>query len=223
MGAKILIIDHNDSFTFNLVQLLEQAGATAVTVKTPKQVDQAGLDNFDGIVLSPGPGLPGDYPETAEVIRYCTKPAIRKPVLGVCLGFQAIVLYFGGKLLNLETVQHGRQVAIDILRPCPLLDNIASPMQAGLYHSWSMDQRVSVPELLITSYLNPLENYQDNQGFVGRQNVPMSLRHINLPVFGVQFHPESYMTGVGGQIIRNWLDIVVKAADIQALELQKPV
>lgn len=221
VGAKILIIDHNDSFTFNLVQLLEEAGAVEVMVISADQVITGNLENYDGIVLSPGPGLPGDYPNTAEVIRYCIESGGKIPLLGVCLGFQAIALYFGGGLINLDSVQHGRQVAIDAGHPCMLLEKLPFPMEVGLYHSWAMDPSFPVPELLITSFLKHGENNSEQLAVETRQ-VPMSLQHIHLPLFGVQFHPESYMTRDGADIIKNWLKIVANAAGIMATELEAP-
>ncbi len=109
MSSKILIIDHNDSFTYNLVQSLEEAGAATVMVKTYNALDNTTLDLADGIVLSPGPGLPKDYPETFAVLK---KYEAVKPILGVCLGFQIMVKNYGGRLYNLPYVKHGKSEKI---------------------------------------------------------------------------------------------------------------
>ena len=193
MSAKILIIDHNDSFTYNLVQLLEQAGAECVTVWASDNIDFRAVVAYDGIVLSPGPALPKDYSASMELIGMFYKS---KPLMGVCLGMQMIVEYFGGRLYNLRNVQHGRRVEIFTTgQRCPLLGNMVFPMKVGLYHSWAMDPQKQAGGLLVTSRT--------------KDDVPMSLRHSRYSIFGVQFHPESYMTQGGLQLMKNWLDIVM--------------
>lgn len=214
MRAKILIIDHNDSFTFNLVQLLEEAGAE-VFVISAVQAALSDLENYDGVVLSPGPGLPGDYPGTAEVIQRCVNSNGEIPLLGVCLGFQAIVQYYGGQLYNLQQVLHGRRVCIQAGLPCPVFGSLTFPMEVGLYHSWAMDAAKVPAELLITSRLRLDENNRGKM-FAQTELIPMSIRHISLPVFGLQFHPESFMTPDGDQIIKNWLVVVACAIDKQS-------
>lgn len=191
MGTKILIIDHNDSFTYNLVQVLEEAGAEEVVVMRVEAIMWDKVNYFDGIVLSPGPGLPSDYAASFSILQ---KYAHNKPMLGVCLGLQIIVEYFGGKLFNLNTVQHGKQTEIFKQKDCLLFDKIIFPLKVGLYHSWAMDKNVNVNCLEITSTLN--------------DGTVMSLSHQVYKIDGVQFHPESYMTGQGLQLLQNWLKIV---------------
>lgn len=188
MATKILIIDHNDSFTYNLVQLLEEAGAESVTVCAFGKVDLDTAATYDGIVLSPGPALPKDYPASLELIKTFYRT---KTILGVCLGMQMIVECFGGKLYNLENVQHGKRIEISKVQECFLLRNMSFPMKVGLYHSWAMYEHTAVDDLQTTS--------------VSKDGVPMSLKHRKYNTFGVQFHPESYMTEHGLQMIKNWL------------------
>lgn len=188
MGTKILIIDHNDSFTYNLVQLLEEAGAESVAVWAFDKIDLTAAAAYDGIVLSPGPALPEDYPQSLALIKsYYTA----KPVLGVCLGMQMIVECSGGELYNLQHVQHGKQVEIFKEKDCVLFNNISFPLKVGLYHSWAMNNNKIPGDLMITS--------------VTKDKVPMSLKHREYNTFGVQFHPESYMTEGGLQLMQNWL------------------
>lgn len=188
MGTKILIIDHNDSFTYNLVQLLEEAEAESIAVRAFDGIASDEINLFDGIILSPGPALPKDYPASLDVIKTFYEA---KPILGVCLGMQMIVECFGGRLYNLQTVQHGKQADVFKKENCVLFNQISFPMKVGLYHSWAMDKDVVSQELIITS--------------ATKENIPMSLKHSKYNTFGVQFHPESYMTEHGLQMMRNWL------------------
>ncbi|HEY0298105.1 MAG TPA: aminodeoxychorismate/anthranilate synthase component II [Arachidicoccus sp.] len=191
MHAKILIIDHNDSFTYNLVQLLEEAGAETIAVRAFDKIELNEVQLFDGIVLSPGPALPKDYPSSLEVIKAYYQI---KPVLGVCLGMQMIVECFSGELYNLDNVQHGRQVEVFETQKCVLFDEISFPFKVGLYHSWAMNKDKAPSGLYITSQT--------------KDGVPMSLKHRKYTTFGVQFHPESYMTENGLQLMKNWLEVV---------------
>lgn len=234
VGAKILIIDHNDSFTYNLVQLLEEGGVKTVHVIQVAAVRDCELEDYDGVILSPGPGLPTDYPVIFEVLDTCLLGSRKIPVLGICLGLQAIVVHFGGRLYNLPEIRHGRQVWLERGCSCSLFKGLNFPLQVGLYHSWAMDSKFHVPELLITSKCeiqglsgrpvqssvsqNAAENKgEDIDSNVGWYNYPdgidskyiaMSLRHRTLPVYGLQFHPESFMTPSGGQIMQNWLALL---------------
>lgn len=222
VGAKILIIDHNDSFTYNLVGLFETcAGENPIdgqvasvevwTVQDLESMDLSALWQFDALVLSPGPGLPKDYPLVLKLLKLCLEGPRKMPVLGICLGLQAIVTYFGGVLYNLPRIQHGRQVKMDITQtgtvPCtvsPLFTGLSMPIMVGLYHSWGMDSNLPVRELEILATAEISE--KGKAGF--SKPVVMAVGHKYLPVYGLQFHPESYMTPEGGQIIRNWLSLL---------------
>lgn len=184
---RILIIDNYDSFTYNLVHYLEDLGAQ-VTVKRNDQLSLEEVEDFDKIVLSPGPGIPDEAGLLKEIIRTY---APTKSILGVCLGQQAIGEVFGGSLINIPEVYHGVATTISIVEQDPIYKDIPEQIEVGRYHSWVVDPKL--PEVLIpTSY--------DANGQV------MSLRHVEYDVCGVQYHPESVLTPQGKQILDNWLN-----------------
>jgi anthranilate synthase component 2 len=186
---KIIIIDNYDSFTYNLVHYLEDLNAE-VTVFRNDEFDIDELLKFDKIVLSPGPGIPKEAGLLLEVIKIY---ANKKSILGICLGQQAIAEVFGGSLINLEKVHHGVSSTISIIAPeDPIFQNLEPEIEVGRYHSWVVNS-IDFPDVLkITS--------------VDENNQIMSLRHRNLDVCGVQFHPESLLTPNGKQILENWLN-----------------
>jgi anthranilate synthase component 2 len=187
---KIIIIDNYDSFTYNLVHYLEDLNSD-VTVFRNDEFDIDELQKFDKILLSPGPGVPKEAGLLLEVIRTYAKT---KSILGICLGQQAIAEVFGGSLINLEKVHHGVSSTISIIAPDdPIFQNLEPEIEVGRYHSWVVNP-VDFPDVLeITS--------------VDTNNQIMSLRHRNLEVHGVQFHPESLLTPNGKQILENWLKL----------------
>ncbi len=186
----IVIIDNYDSFTYNLAHLVRELGA-AVTVFRNDQFELPQLEAFDKIILSPGPGIPSEAGLLLDVIRTY---AGRKPMLGVCLGHQAIGEVFGGKLSNLSDVYHG--VATDVT----VLDHSATSLFAGLpdrvtigrYHSWVVSKDGFPDCLEITA--------ESDEGQI------MGLRHRDYDIQGIQFHPESVLTPDGRQMIANWLN-----------------
>lgn len=186
---KIIIIDNYDSFTYNLVHAIRKISGEDVKVVRNDEVTLEELEEFDKIVLSPGPGLPSESGLLIPVIR---EFASRKSILGVCLGHQAIGEVFGGKLLNMNKVLHGIATPIKVIsRSTTLFDGIPDQFEAGRYHSWIVDND-GFPECLeITS--------------VDNENRIMSLRHREFQVEGVQFHPESVLTPMGEKLIENWL------------------
>ena len=185
---KIVIIDNYDSFTYNLSHLLKELGAE-VTVLRNDQFDLADLEKFDKIVLSPGPGIPEEAGLLLDVIRVY---AGRKPILGVCLGEQAIGEFFGGKLTNLSTVYHGIQSPVDITVDDYLFDGLEREIPVGRYHSWVVDTDGFPDVLEVTA--------------VSKEGYVMALRHRRYDVRGIQFHPESVLTPDGKQMIQNWLN-----------------
>ena len=191
MPTKILLIDHNDSFTFNLVQLFEQIENVQVKVMSVHDFPTKEINEYDGIELSPGPGLPQDYPQVAAFLKdhYTVKP-----ILGVCLGLQHIVRFFGGQLYNQEKVQHGKAIVLKNMTDTILFRSIHLPVKAGLYHSWAAERKHFPECLQITS--------ESENGVI------MSVRHIDLPITAVQFHPESYMTTQGNVMIKNWVESI---------------
>lgn len=184
---KIIVIDNYDSFTYNLVHLLASLGAEVDVVRNDAFALSA-LEAYDKIVLSPGPGLPSEAGLTLDVIHTY---ADRKPMLGICLGHQAIGEAFGGRLTHLETVCHG--VASDC-RPMLndyLFEGIDSSMTVGRYHSWAVNATCIPRDLEVTA--------------VSSDGTVMALRHRTLDVRGVQFHPESILTPQGRTMMSNWL------------------
>lgn len=184
---KIVIIDNYDSFVYNLSHLLKELGAE-VTVKRNDQFRLEELEEFDKILLSPGPGVPEEAGLLLDVIR---RYAGKKPILGVCLGEQAIGEVYGGKLTNLDEVFHGIQSPVSLTATDYLFEGLPSTIQVGRYHSWVVDQK-DFPDCLEVTAVS-------EEGYI------MALRHRTLDVRGVQFHPESVLTPEGKQMLGNWI------------------
>lgn len=185
---KIVIIDNYDSFTYNLSHLIKELGAD-VTVLRNDCFQIGELERFDKIVLSPGPGIPEEAGLLLDVIR---NYAGRKPILGVCLGEQAIGEVFGGKLTNLSTVYHGIQSPVTITVDDYIFDQLPREISVGRYHSWVVDTDGFPDCLEITA--------------VSKEGYIMALRHRNYDIRGIQFHPESILTPDGKQMMQNWLN-----------------
>lgn len=187
---NILLIDNYDSFTYNLSQYLEEEGGDDVEV-TVWRNDQFGLDDverFDKIVLSPGPGVPDEAGLLKAVIR---RYAPTKPILGVCLGEQAIGEVFGAEIYNLNTVFHGIQSSVRIVASDYIFDNLSDSIKVGRYHSWVVGKEDFPVELEVTA--------------VSDEGQVMALKHRRYDVHGIQFHPESILTPEGRTIIRNFI------------------
>ena len=184
---KIVIIDNYDSFVYNLSHLLKELGAE-VTVKRNDQFRLEELEEFDKILLSPGPGVPEEAGLLLDVIRTY---AGKKPILGVCLGEQAIGEVYGGKLTNLDEVFHGIQSPVTLTATDYLFEGLPSTVQVGRYHSWIVDRK-DFPDCLEVTAVS-------EEGYI------MALRHRTLDVRGVQFHPESVLTPEGKQMLGNWI------------------
>lgn len=187
MKTKVLILDHNDSFTWNLAQAIYDTGMATADVLPSEAADLPALIPYTHIILSPGPGLPQDFP-------FLNKLLISKPsqaILGVCLGHQAIAQYYGAQLHNLQGVRHGMRVKVKPLKELGLFAGLMDGFEAGLYHSWVV-ANTSMPACLEITAI-------DEQGKI------MALRHLEHDIQGVQFHPESYMTPSGISILRNWI------------------
>lgn len=184
---KIVIIDNYDSFTYNLAHLVRELGAE-VTVYRNDKFDMAQLEAFDKIILSPGPGIPAEAGQLLDVIRTYTG---KKPILGVCLGHQAIGEVFGGQLTNLSDVYHGVATPCKIVEVDYLFQGLTSQIEIGRYHSWVVDTKDFPSCLEVTSV--------SNEGYI------MSLRHREFDIRGIQYHPESILTPQGKDIMQNWL------------------
>lgn len=187
--ASILLLDNYDSFTFNLLHYVEEFGEHQIEVFRNDQIEVNEVNRFDGIILSPGPGIPSEAGNMLSIIKryYSTKR-----IFGVCLGEQAIAESFGGTLINLEKVYHGVSSSIIVNNPPHyLFDGIPEIFEAGRYHSWVVN-----PNNLPSCFRIEAT---DQNGQI------MAISHKDFDVCGVQFHPESILTPVGKQIIFNWL------------------
>ncbi|MEZ7817309.1 MAG: aminodeoxychorismate/anthranilate synthase component II [Flavobacteriales bacterium] len=201
----ILLFDNHDSFTWNLSHDLERAGADVMVARAEElPVDEkeqrAFLSQFVAVVLSPGAGMPAEAPMLMAVLDFCVKN--KKPVLGVCLGFQAIVEYFGGELENMREVLHGR-VGRMILseqydKKNGLFENVQFPCEVAHYHSWVAKEE-TLPQVLMVEA-------RTEQGMI------LALRHKSLPISGFQFHPESVLTPDGRVMLSNWLNALKREA-----------
>lgn len=186
---KILVFDNYDSFTYNLVQMIEQIMGEKVEVFRNDQIEIAEIEKYDKIVLSPGPGIPSEAGILLELIK---KYAPTKSILGVCLGQQAIAEAFGGSLINLTEIYHGvATTAQTIKKEAMLLRDLPQNLEVGRYHSWAVNPEDFPEELEITSV--------DENGMI------MSLQHKTYDVHAVQYHPESILTPDGRKIIENFL------------------
>ena len=190
---RITLFDCLDSFTWNLVHDLERAGAS-VQVVEEGQWQAAHWDQTDALVLSPGPGLPDEHPQLLDVLKEAVDRGV--PVLGVCLGMQAIHMLDGGTLTNMDEPLHGRVTSLDWHHELPRWDGLwqdmPTPMEVGHYHSWVVDDSTGSD-----AYNTVARN---------RQGWPMARVHRSLPVAGVQFHPESVLTTKGRALLRAWLE-----------------
>lgn len=190
---KVVMIDNYDSFTYNLVHVVKELGAD-ITVYRNDQFEIEALEGFDKIMLSPGPGIPCEAGKLMDVIRTY---AGRKPILGICLGEQAIGEAFGGTLVNLSDVFHGVQTPAHLMtfgaeaKPDYIFEGLPADIPVGRYHSWVVDAATMPDNLEITA--------TSDEGQV------MALRHKTFDVRGIQFHPESVLTPDGKKMIGNWL------------------
>lgn len=186
---RITVINNYDSFVFNLVRYLEESGCS-VDVQRNDEIDYSTIDQSDALVLSPGPGIPSEAGNLMDVIhRY----AAHKKILGVCLGHQALAEYFGGTLSKAATAVHGKQSQIQVNNESPLFKSMEPHIEVGRYHSWHVEH---LPENMRTIA-------EISSGEI------MAIAHKTLPVYGVQFHPESILTPSGRTIISNWLNATI--------------
>jgi len=150
------------------------------------------LEPFDAIVLSPGPGMPSDAPGLMDVLASAVK--LDKPILGVCLGLQAIVEFFGGELENMNEVLHGRVGVLEIIEPCDIFENIHSGCEVGHYHSWCAVEASLPSDLSVLARSNT--------------KIILAISHKSRPIVGLQFHPESILTTEGRLMLKNWVNSI---------------
>ncbi|MGF2413719.1 MAG: anthranilate synthase component II [Ferruginibacter sp.] len=188
---KILVFDNYDSFTYNLVHLVEKITHEKVDVFRNDEISLEEVDAYDKIILSPGPGIPS---EAGLLLPLIKQYAATKSILGVCLGHQAIGEAFGGTLTNLSKVYHGVATPIKInSTSSPILKGLPEAIEVGRYHSWIISNEKFPAELEVTA--------TDENGYI------MALQHKTFDVQGVQFHPESVLTPDGEAMLRNWLRV----------------
>ena len=184
---KILVVNNFDSFVFNLVDYLKRLGADC-TVLNNDQINISEIENYNGVLISPGPGTPEGAGVSIDVVKKCAE--LRKPLLGVCLGHQAIGVAFGGIVERAPELLHGKTSEVTH-NNVGVLQNIASPFTATRYHSLIIKSNPSPQELEVTA--------KSESGII------MAIKHRTLPIEGVQFHPEAILTEHGYQIMGNWL------------------
>lgn len=187
---KVIVLDNYDSFTYNLVQMVEQILGYEVDVFRNDQISLEDVDQYDKIIISPGPGIPSEAGILMEIIKTY---APTKSILGVCLGLQAIGESFGGTLINLTEIYHGVATEAFRIKEHVILNNLPETLEVGRYHSWAVSPE-NFPEVLeITSI--------DANGMI------MSLKHKDYDVHAVQYHPESILTPMGKNILENFLNL----------------
>lgn len=195
-NPRILVVDNYDSFTYNLVQIIEEHGYCNFDVIKNDKVDITSADQYDGFLFSPGPGIPAEVPLMTRLLRTYF---MRKSILGICLGHQAIAENFGMKLINLGSVRHGIKTRIKVIDPSDyLFEGMPMEFDAGLYHSWAAELIPgSVPPLRVTS--------KNHDGII------MSIAHVSYDIRGIQFHPESYISEYRNVIIHNWINHLINS------------
>ena len=194
---KILILDNYDSFTYNLVHMVEKITGDFPVVFRNDEISIEAVANYDVIMLSPGPGIPDEAGILKEVIR--TYAGI-KPIFGVCLGLQAITEVFGGTIINLENVFHGVATTMRVTdKEAVLFKEVPESFLAARYHSWAATDAGFPKEIQVTA--------RDEDGLI------QAIQHKIFPISAVQFHPESILTDVGEQLLRNFINSVKKESN----------
>jgi para-aminobenzoate synthetase component 2 len=200
--TKILVVDNYDSFVFNIVQYLQQLGAEVV-VKRNDEVNANSINEFDGVLLSPGPGTPEDAGACIEIVNAAIEK--EKPLLGVCLGHQAIGAALGGKVSRAPELLHGKTSQVQHKNEGVFKD-LKSPFRATRYHSLAIENPNFPNDLTITA--------------TTESGVIMGVKHKTAPIEGVQFHPESVLTEGGHRLLANWLETT---GDKQAISVSATI
>lgn len=196
--VKLLLVDNYDSFTWNLFHYLIQMSEKVEVIRNDDERCFDALE-YDGVVISPGPGIPAESGHTPAIIGMV---AGKRPLLGVCLGHQAIVEHYGGSLVNLPTVLHGKQRTTRVLcTDAILFGGLPETFSTGHYHSWVGCSKNFPAELRVTAET--------------RDGAIMAFEHKHLSVMGLQFHPESVLTPLGFNMLKNWIDHVKMLAAIR--------
>ncbi|MFH8404639.1 aminodeoxychorismate/anthranilate synthase component II [Streptomyces sp. NPDC018019] len=202
MTARILVVDNYDSFVFNLVQYLYQLGAECEVLRNDEVEPRHAQDSFDGVLLSPGPGAPEQAGVCVDMVRHCADTGV--PVFGVCLGLQSMAVAYGGVVGRAPELLHGKTSLVSH-EGAGVFKGLPTPFTATRYHSLAVQPGTVPDEMVVTAWT----------GDDAETGVAMGLRHRELPVEGVQFHPESVLTEWGHRMLANWL---VECGDSGAVE-----
>ena len=196
--ARILVVDNYDSFVFNLVQYLYQLGAECEVLRNDEVTTAHAQEGFDGVLLSPGPGTPEEAGVCVDMVRHCGAAGV--PLFGVCLGLQSIAVAHGAVVSRAPELLHGKTSSVSH-EGAGVFAGLPSPYTATRYHSLAVERDTVPPELEITAWTG--------------SGVVMGLRHRDLPVEGVQFHPESVLTEWGHRMLANWLAVCGDPAAVE--------
>lgn len=198
--TRILVIDNYDSFVYTIVGYLRQLGAQTVVVRNDVVADGGPVEDYDGVLVSPGPGTPAEAGSTAQVVRECAQT--RTPMLGICLGLQALAEVYGGVITHAPELMHGKTSRV-FHTESSVLEGLPSPFTATRYHSLVVDaDSVDSAVFNVTA--------RTDSGII------MGLEHRDLPLHGVQFHPESVLTQGGHRLLANWLEMCGNADAVAA-------
>ena len=186
---NILIVDNNDSFTYNILELLRKNVVAKINVLRYDEIEISQIADFDKIIISPGPGLPADFPVLQKII---DEYKANKSILGICLGHQAICSFFGAKLVNLPMVCHGQSHRIQVDATAKIYQKLPHIFNVGLYHSWAIhkDQHIR----------------GRRYDFIKYTEVIMSMAHKIYDIHGIQYHPESFISEYGAEILKNFIE-----------------
>lgn len=188
--TRILVVDNYDSFVYTIVGYLRQMGAQTAVVRNDALADAGAIADYDGVLISPGPGTPAEAGDSNDVIRACA--ASGTPMLGICLGHQALAEVFGGVVSHAPELMHGKTSDV-IHDQGSVMVGLPSPFTATRYHSLAVEEGTFSDELIVTA--------RTENGII------MGLCHVSLPLHGVQFHPESVLTEGGHRLLANWLEV----------------
>ncbi|MGQ0287368.1 anthranilate synthase component II [Pasteurellaceae bacterium 22721_9_1] len=185
--TTLAIINNHDSFTYNLVDLVRRLAVDFQVINVEDlQLEQ--LESTSHIIISPGPDVPRAYPILFDMLQRFYQ---QKAIFGVCLGHQTLCEFFGGQLFNLADVRHGQRKSVKVRSKSPLFQQLPAEFNVGLYHSWAVSPEHFPEQLEVTATCD--------------DEIIMAFQHKTLPIFGVQFHPESYMSDFGEKILANFL------------------
>ena len=212
-SARILVVDNYDSFVYTIVGYLKTLGAAVTVVRNdaidPGEADV--IDEYDGVLISPGPGAPADSGASEGIIRLCAEQS--KPMFGVCLGMQALAEVFGATVSHAPTIMHGKTSLVEHIDD-EIFEGVANPMTATRYHSLAVEPD-SVPEdsirnVYVGKFISEADSVPEElvvTAWTQVDHIVQGIKHCSKPMYAVQFHPESVMTQDGYRLLANWLKV----------------